>query len=190
MSIDISGPHKESVQGWRYFLVARHTATYDENGKLDLGSIYTITIGFRQRADASVQQFCAQHNIVHTTIIPYQQFQNGKAEKFIGDIKRKAKTLMMTSGVPDTFWGFAVQHATTLQNITGLNQAKTTPHLDRMQYQAYTLVLYIGILMDYHGTMFLHQQLMVGHTMQCITTSMLTRNCIHSSQIFILHHQS
>jgi hypothetical protein len=54
MSIDISGPHKESVQGWRYFLVARHTATYDENGKLDLGSNYAITIGFRQRADALI----------------------------------------------------------------------------------------------------------------------------------------
>ena len=160
MSIDISGPHKESVQGWRYFLVARHTAAYDENGKLDLGSNYTITIGFRQRADAlivinhickitgmpdrihtdnapelvsnTVQQFCAQHNIVHTTIIPYHQFQNGKAEKCIGDIKRKAKTLMMASGVPDTFWGFAVQHATALQNITGLNQAKTMT-----AYQAY-----------------------------------------------------
>ncbi len=65
---------------------------------------------------STVQQFCAQHNIVHTTIIPYHQFQNGKAEKCIGDIKRKAKTLMMASGVPDTFWGFAVQHVTALQN--------------------------------------------------------------------------
>jgi hypothetical protein len=118
MSIDISGSHKESVQGWRYFLVAQHTATYDDNKKLDLGSNYTITIGFRHRADA-------QHNIVHVAIIPYHQFQNGKAEKCIGDITRKAKTLMMASGVPDTFWGFAVQHTTALQSITGLNQTMT-----------------------------------------------------------------
>ena len=39
---------------------------------------------------------------------------------------------MMSSGVPDTFWGFAVQHVTVLQNITGLNQSKTMT-----AYQAY-----------------------------------------------------
>ena len=54
MSIHISAPHKESLQGWRYFLVDRHTSAYDEDGKLDLGSNYTITIGFRQRADALI----------------------------------------------------------------------------------------------------------------------------------------
>jgi transposase InsO family protein len=46
---------------------------------------------------STVQQFCAQHNIVHTTIIPDHQFQNGKAETCIGDIKGKEKTLMMVS---------------------------------------------------------------------------------------------
>jgi hypothetical protein len=79
----------------------------------------------------TVQQFCVQHNIVHTTIIPYHQFQNGEAEKYIGDVKRKAKTLMMASGVTDTFWRF-VQHDTALQNISGLNQTKTMT-----AYQAY-----------------------------------------------------
>jgi hypothetical protein len=80
----------------------------------------------------TVQQFCDQHNIVHTTIIPYHQFQNGKSEKYIGDIKLKAKTLMMESGVSDTFWGFVVQHVTVLQSITCLNQTKTMT-----AYQAY-----------------------------------------------------
>jgi hypothetical protein len=81
---------------------------------------------------SAVQQFCAQHNIIHTRIIPYHQFQKGKAEKCIEDIKRNVTTLMMASGVPDNFWGFSVQHATALQNITGLNQAKTMT-----AYQAY-----------------------------------------------------
>ena len=72
----------------------------------------------------SQQQFCAPRQHCSQTIIPDHQFQNDKGGEYIGDIKRKPKTIMMASGVPEKFWGFPVQHATALQNVTGSESSK------------------------------------------------------------------
>ena len=53
-------------------------------------------------------EFLASEGIKHETSCPYTPQQNGLAERKIGDIVDKARTLLIQANVPTNLWGFAI----------------------------------------------------------------------------------
>ena len=58
-----------------------------------------------------LNEFLASKGIVHETSCPYTPQQNGLAERKIGDIVDKARTLLIQARVPLNLWGFSVMTA-------------------------------------------------------------------------------
>jgi hypothetical protein len=48
----------------------------------------------------------------------YQQFQNGKAEKFIDTLGRRIRAMLLNSQLPPEIWGAAAMLATDIYNVT------------------------------------------------------------------------
>ena len=60
---------------------------------------------------AEVNAICTQNGIKRQTSNPGQQFQNGKAEKCIGDLWNMTKTSLLFSGCPRRLWEHAWRNA-------------------------------------------------------------------------------
>ena len=63
-----------------------------------------------------LKEFFAYHGIRHETSCPYTPQQNGLAERKIGDIMNKGRTLMFAANMPRNLWGFAILTAVYLIN--------------------------------------------------------------------------
>ena len=59
----------------------------------------------------------AAHGIKHTYSNPGSPEQNGVAEARNKTVSRIARTLLLQSGAPQALWGYAITHATTLNNL-------------------------------------------------------------------------
>ena len=66
--------------------------------------------------DHELREFLASEGIRHKTSCPYTPQQNGLAERKIGDIVDKARTLLIQATAPLNLWGFAIVTATHLIN--------------------------------------------------------------------------
>jgi hypothetical protein len=53
--------------------------------------------------------------------IPYAHQQNGRAERIIRTISEKAETMRLQACIPQSWWEFAVEHATHVYNQTPLH---------------------------------------------------------------------
>ena len=58
-----------------------------------------------------MREFLENEGIRHETSCPYTPQQNGIAERKIGDIMDKGRTLMEQSSIPKNLWGYAVMTA-------------------------------------------------------------------------------
>ena len=63
-----------------------------------------------------LSDFFKSKGIIHQTSCPYTPQQNGLAERKIGDIVDKARTLLIQSSAPLNLWGFAVMTSSHLIN--------------------------------------------------------------------------
>ena len=63
-----------------------------------------------------LREFLASEGIKHETSCPYTPQQNGLAERKIGDIVDKGRTLLIQASTPLNLWGFAVMTAVHLIN--------------------------------------------------------------------------
>ena len=63
-----------------------------------------------------LSEFLASKGIKHETSCPYTPQQNDLAERKIGDIVDKARTLLIQAGAPLNLWGFTVMIAVHLIN--------------------------------------------------------------------------
>ena len=63
-----------------------------------------------------LREFLESEGIKHETSCPYTPQQNGLAERKIGDIIDKSRTLLIQENVPVNLWGFAVMTAMHLIN--------------------------------------------------------------------------
>ena len=79
----------------------------------------------RIRADSALEytsgtfkQLCDSKGIAQEFSAPYNQWQNGVAERSWRTLGDKTRAMMNASGLPAPFWGHALQHATYLVNIS------------------------------------------------------------------------
>ena len=63
-----------------------------------------------------LSEFLTSEGIKHETSCPYTPQQNGLAERKIGDIVDKARTLLIQASTPINLWGFAIMTAVHLIN--------------------------------------------------------------------------
>ena len=67
----------------------------------------------------AMQAILHKHGVhTHQHSNEYQQFQNGKAEKFIDTLGRRIRAMLLNSQLPPEFWGAAVMLATDIYNVT------------------------------------------------------------------------
>ena len=63
-----------------------------------------------------LSEFFASEGLKHETSCPYTPQQNGLAERKIGDVVDKGRTLLIQANVPINLWGFAIMTAAHLIN--------------------------------------------------------------------------
>ena len=63
-----------------------------------------------------LSEFFASEGIKHETSCPYMPQQNGLAERKIGDVVDKGRTLLIQANAPINLWGFAIMTAAHLIN--------------------------------------------------------------------------
>ncbi|MBW0549639.1 hypothetical protein O181_089354 [Austropuccinia psidii MF-1] len=129
VSMDLMGPYNLSVNGGSWLMTARNAgSTYGEchilKCKADATSlaIELLTRWERQsgrtakvlRTDGggefkndTLKKWCSAKGIVHEFSLPYFHEQNGLAERFNGLVADIGRTILWSSQLPRTFWGFA-----------------------------------------------------------------------------------
>ena len=135
---DVWGPSPhQDLLGYRYFLIciddhSRFTWLFLLKNKSEVTNcIKNLCVLIeRQFGDAvkglrtdnatdflnrELSDFLKYKGIIHQTSCPYTQ-QNGLAERKIGDIVDKARTLLIQSSAPLNLWGFAVMTSSHLIN--------------------------------------------------------------------------
>ena len=136
---DVWGPApKDDILGNKYFLIctddfSRFSWLFLLKQKTEVTStiknlINTIENQFSERVkglrtdnakdflNRELREFLASKGIIHETSCPYTPQQNGLAERKIGDIVDKGRTLLIQANAPVNMWGFAVMTAIHLIN--------------------------------------------------------------------------
>ena len=70
----------------------------------------------RDFCNIDLNEFFESQGIRHETSCPYTPQQNGLAERKIGDIMNKCRTLMIAANMPRSLWGFGVLTVVYLNN--------------------------------------------------------------------------
>ena len=91
-----------------------HLTTHPKQIKTDRGGEFT------SEAFAALLN---QNNTNHIFCCPEEHFSIGAAEHAIGEIRTKAKCLMLDSNTPKKFWPFAIGHSVYLANLTSRSRA-------------------------------------------------------------------
>ena len=128
---DMWGPSPTTdIEGFKYFLIcvddySRKTWGFLLKQKSDATKTFKIFCtmvrkqfgteikGFRTDnakdfCNNELKEFFEYHGIRHETSCPYTPQQNGLAERKIGDVMNKCRTLMIAANIPRTLWGFSV----------------------------------------------------------------------------------
>ena len=66
--------------------------------------------------DRRFKDYLEKEGIVHQVSAPYAQWQNGTAERTVGELTRMMKAMMFQSGAPPSDWGYAIEWAAFLLN--------------------------------------------------------------------------
>eukprot|EP00961_Rhodomonas_salina_P196802 2656536-Rhodomonas_salina.1 len=53
---------------------------------------------------AAAKRYYAEHKIWHECSNIYEHFQNARSEAVIGNLSRRARTLLVQSGCPKGYW--------------------------------------------------------------------------------------
>eukprot|EP00961_Rhodomonas_salina_P301061 3940312-Rhodomonas_salina.1 len=65
---------------------------------------------------AAAKRYYAEHKIWHECSNSYEHFQNARSEAAIGNLSRRARTLLVQSGCPKGYWPEALQYTANLVN--------------------------------------------------------------------------
>ena len=68
-------------------------------------------MGVGEHASAKTQAMLSEHGTTFTPVAPESQFQNGSAERYVGEIKRMTKKLLSRADVSEKLWCHAVAWA-------------------------------------------------------------------------------
>ena len=66
--------------------------------------------------DAPFDRFCQEHGIIHQTSAPYTPQQNGIAERKNRTLKEMMNAMLISSRLPQNWWGEALLSATYILN--------------------------------------------------------------------------
>lgn len=139
LHLDISGPFPvPSASGNLYFVVILDDASNFGWSSLlrqrsDVVDVFAVveaqlvvhtgrpvkvlrTDGAKELTLGRMKKYLERKGITHQVTAPYAHQQNGKAERFIGTIQRRASAILEDSGLPRSFWGWAILHALWLSN--------------------------------------------------------------------------
>ncbi|MBW0518195.1 hypothetical protein O181_057910 [Austropuccinia psidii MF-1] len=129
VSMDLMGPYDLSVNGGSWLMTARDAgSTYGEchilKRKADATSLaIELMTGWERQSGRAVKvlrtdgngefkndtlkKWCSAKGIVHEFSLPYFHEQNGLAENFNRSVADIGRTILWSSQLPCTFWGFA-----------------------------------------------------------------------------------
>jgi hypothetical protein len=152
LHMDLAGPSEvESIGGKRYMLIIvddftryYHTILLHKKSDAYMKAVEWISQQER-RLDAKVKrirtdgggefigadwkEFYSTKGIQHEKTVAYSPEQNGRAERAVGIVKNGARTYMMQSRLPMTFWGAAVCNFTYTRNMLPTVTSPTiSPH--------------------------------------------------------------
>lgn len=87
--------------------------------------------------NAKTAAYFAKKNIIHEKSSPYTPAQNGKVERRVREVVRKARCMMAIAGAPKSFWESAVNHAAYLINRlpTTANRSRRSPYHELNGYK-------------------------------------------------------
>ena len=66
--------------------------------------------------DAPLNEFCAQHGLIHQTTVPYSPQQNLIYERKNRSLKEMMNAILLSSGLPQNLWGEAILSANYVLN--------------------------------------------------------------------------
>jgi len=64
----------------------------------------------------TLNKFFKENGIVTEFTVPYTPFQNGRAERFNQTIMNMARAMLIGSGLPNSFWTYAIEYAVYVRN--------------------------------------------------------------------------
>ena len=79
------------------------------------------------------KEYCIANKIRRRHSTPYSAFMQGLAERHNREVKNLARSLLIDSGLPPTFWAHALKTASYIKNRVRLNQ--TWPNVRVAQKQ-------------------------------------------------------
>jgi len=144
LSSDLCGPFPKSVGGYKYLLnivdactnylevfhlrskssevVKAHLEQFLDNNRDKLPSpesgrpIRWHTDNGGEFISDDLQEFCNEFAVKRSFSVPYAPPQNAHAERMWGILLRTMRTILAESGVHESFWTFAADHACMLHN--------------------------------------------------------------------------
>ena len=78
--------------------------------------------------DAPLNEFCAQHGIIHQTTAPYSPQQNGIAERKNRTLKELMNAMLLSSVLPQNLWREAILSANYVLNRIPHRKTNRTPY--------------------------------------------------------------
>ena len=145
LQFDLSGPHIGSsyhqlgVDAATDFTLVHIVRTKTQlDGKI-MGSVEFLekqtdkkvktirTDGAKEKNTRKIREFMKKKGIQKETSAPYCQSQNGLVERKIQTVNNIATCMLLQSGVPKSWWPYAVKHAVYIQNRIPRNGNKLSP---------------------------------------------------------------
>ena len=77
---------------------------------------------------APLNEFCAQHGIIHQTTAPYSPQQNEIAKRKNSTLKEIMNAMLLSSGLPQNLWGEAILSANYVLNRIPHKKTNSTPN--------------------------------------------------------------
>jgi transposase InsO family protein len=78
--------------------------------------------------NSDMEQFCEELCIRRSFSVPHSPAQNGHAERVWGIVLRKMRISLTASGLPESFWTYAMEHASLIHNILRFNRDIPSPY--------------------------------------------------------------
>ena len=171
---DVWGPSpREDIHGYRWFLIctddySRFTWLFLMKSKTEVTKQIKVLCNmikcqFKEKVQGirsdnardflnkELREFFDMEGIRHETSCPYTPQQNGLAERKIGDIVDKGRTLLIQSGAPANLWGFAVMTAAHLINRLPSQTLKLKSPLELLEKEYPEVKLKTGLPVKIFG---------------------------------------